>query len=53
VSPKVNIYALKVLNSDGEGQDSDIVEALDYVLSVASSKSSRAIVSMSLGESCV
>ncbi len=52
VSPKANIYGLKVLNGDGSGSTADIIEALDYVNQLCADSSRRCIVSMSLGGLC-
>jgi subtilisin family serine protease len=59
VAPGANIFGLRVLNADGEGDTSDILQALDYVPDhqaqfACGSSSSRcpAVVSMSLGGPC-
>lgn len=52
VSPDVNIYGLKVLNDEGEGATSTIIDALDIVLGRYLSGKRSSIVSMSLGGPC-
>eukprot|EP01035_Chromulina_nebulosa_P020654 gene20654-26779_t len=52
VSPGVNIYGLKVLDSQGSGATSTIVNALEEVISLSISSGRRSIVSMSLGGPC-
>jgi subtilisin family serine protease len=54
VSPGASLYGLKVLSDEGEGSSSDIVEALDHVLSLYKTNNPRrpSVVSMSLGGPC-
>lgn len=49
VSPYANIYGLKILNSDGEGSSSDILEALEYIASLVKKSKRLSVVSLSLG----
>lgn len=52
VARGVNIYSLKILSDDGEGETSDILQALDLVKSKAATSGHRSIMSMSLGGEC-
>ena len=55
VSPKANIYGLKVLSDEGEGDTSTIIESFDYILQQVQqhNKWTKSIVTMSLGGECV
>ena len=55
VSPHANIFALKVLGSDGSGSSSDIITAMDYVVTYSRQQrggNHRSVISMSLGGPC-
>jgi subtilisin family serine protease len=52
VARGVNIYSLKILSNDGEGETSDIILALELVHTKGSASNRRSIMSMSLGGSC-
>lgn len=52
IATEANIYALKILSDAGEGSTSDIVAALDVVLSKYHSSGRPSILSMSLGGDC-
>jgi subtilisin family serine protease len=52
VAKGVNIYSLKVLSDEGEGDTSVILEALDLVHTKGIASGHRSIMSMSLGGEC-
>lgn len=52
VAKDANIYGLKILNAEGEGDTAGISDALDLVLSRVRAGHRPSIVSMSLGGSC-
>ena len=52
VSRNANLYGAKVLSDEGSGETSDIVGALDFVMSRALRTRRPSIVSMSLGGPC-
>jgi subtilisin family serine protease len=52
VARGVNIYSLKILSDDGEGDTSDIIDALELVHTKAFASGRRSIMSMSLGGDC-
>lgn len=52
VSPRANIYGLKVLSDQGSGSSSGIVAALEYVSTHVQSTGRRSVVTMSLGGPC-
>eukprot|EP00605_Chrysophyceae_sp_TOSAG23-4_P002105 GSChrysophyteH1.ASY1.ANO1.2331.1 assembled CDS len=51
-APASNLYGMKVLGDDGSGLTSDIVAAVDMVISRVNSGSNRAVINMSLGGPC-
>ena len=52
VAPGANIFGLKVLNDDGEGDTSGIIEALEFVADQFLVRRKPSVVSMSLGGPC-
>ena len=52
VAKGVNIYSLKILSDEGEGDSSDILAALELVHTKGSTSGHRSIMSMSLGGEC-
>eukprot|EP01041_Mallomonas_annulata_P002056 gene2056-4018_t len=54
VSPGANIYGIKVLDDQGAGEDTDVLDGLSYVYEwFLKNKSPPTVVSMSLGGSCL
>lgn len=51
VAPGANIYALKVLNSQGSGLTSDIIAAIDWAIDTRDTSKPIHVISMSLGSS--
>lgn len=47
-----NILSMKVLNNEGYGYSSDIIDALEYVAQLSSMSGRKSVVSMSLGGLC-
>lgn len=54
VSPKANLYGLKVLSDEGEGDTSAIIESFDYLVQQIqrNNRWTKSIVTMSLGGEC-
>ena len=52
VSPGANLYGVKVLDNDGAGDVSAILDALDFIATRVASTGRRSVVSMSLGGAC-
>ena len=53
VAPSANIYSLRVLNDSGEGDTSDIIDAINVVVGRASRQGANpSVISMSLGGPC-
>lgn len=52
VAKGANIYSLKILSDEGEGDTSDIIAGLELIHSRGSASNHRSIMSMSLGGDC-
>lgn len=49
IAPGASIYSVRVLNADGQGYTSDVIEGLDWILDNAESENIR-VVNLSLGK---
>ena len=49
VAKKANIVAVKVLNSQGSGTNSDVISGIEWVATEAPKRSKKAVANMSLG----
>lgn len=49
VAKKVNLVAVRVLNSQGSGEDEGIIKGLEWVVNDAKAKNTKATINMSIG----